>query len=175
MGGRTRGEARGPRSESMRTRLARWAFNLFPCYRRTGGRIAYIAADWSEVRVRLPLNWKTRNYVGTIFGGSLYAAADPIYMVMLIRALGPGYEVWDKAAAIRFVRPGRSTLTARFRLGPGELAAIREQVGQEGRVDRVYRVEWVDAAGQIHAALEKTLHVRGRGASGAGPGRGEGG
>jgi acyl-coenzyme A thioesterase PaaI-like protein len=53
-------------------------------------RVTYIAADWREVRIQLPLNWRTRNYVGTIFGGSLYGAVDPIYMIMLIKALGPG-------------------------------------------------------------------------------------
>ena len=76
-------------AESARTWWTRWKFNhLFPAFRRTGGRIAYIADDWREVRVELPLNWATRNYVGTIFGGSLYAAADGHLMVMLIKLLG---------------------------------------------------------------------------------------
>src|SRR5260370_10636464 len=92
----------------------RWKFNLFPAYRGTGGRITYISGDLREVRVKIPLSWRTRNYVGTIYGGSLYGAVDPMYMIMLIRILGPAYTVWDKAASIRFVKPGRSTLTARF-------------------------------------------------------------
>lgn len=57
-----------PSGESWRTRLARWGFNFFPAYASMGGRIEYIAADWREVRVRIPLTWRTRNYVGTIFG-----------------------------------------------------------------------------------------------------------
>ena len=67
-------------TESLKTRLFRWWFNFFPAYRRTGGRITYIAGDLHEIRVKLPLNWKTRNYVGSIFGGSMYGAIDPIYM-----------------------------------------------------------------------------------------------
>jgi acyl-coenzyme A thioesterase PaaI-like protein len=63
--------------------LTRWYFNRFPAYRRTGGKITYISHDLREIRVEIPLNWKTRNYVGTIFGGSLYAAVDPMYMIML--------------------------------------------------------------------------------------------
>src|SRR5262245_56317244 len=101
-------------AESLRSRLERWRFNLFPAYRRTGARITYIAGDWREIRVKIPLNRSTRNYVGTVFGGSLYGAVDPIYMMMLIRLLGPGHVVWDKAAAIRFLKPGRGTLFARF-------------------------------------------------------------
>ena len=121
--------------ESFASRRLRWGFNLFPAYRGTGARMTYIAGDYREVRVRLPLSWRTRNYVGTIFGGSLYGAVDPVYMIMLIKILGPGYTVWDKAATIRFRRPGRSTLYARFVLDEEEIRAIRE-LAEKSPVDR---------------------------------------
>jgi hypothetical protein len=146
--------------ESWRTRLARWAFNFFPAWRGTGARMTYVASDWREVRVRLPLSWRTRNYVGTIFGGSLYGAADPWYMIMLIRNLGPAYTVWDKAATIRFRKPGRSTLYARFVLEPGELDEIRRLLETEPSIHRAYVVELVDAAGTVHATVEKTISIR---------------
>src|SRR5207253_2236517 len=111
--------------ESFASRRFRWKTNFFPAYRGTGGRVVFIAADFREVRVEVPLNWRTRNYVGTIFGGSLYGAVDPIYMIMLIRILGPGYTVWDRAAAIRFQKPGRSSLFASFLLTEEEIALIR--------------------------------------------------
>ncbi|HMF09135.1 MAG TPA: DUF4442 domain-containing protein, partial [Thermoanaerobaculia bacterium] len=112
----------------------RWMFNLFPAYRGTGGRVTYISADFREARVEIPLNRRTRNYVGTIFGGSLYGAVDPIYMILLIRVLGPGYTVWDKAASIRFRRPGKERLFARFLLEEEEIAKIRGLCGQEKSV-----------------------------------------
>lgn len=146
--------------ESLRTRLTRYFFNLVPAYRGSGGRVAYIASDWREVRVRIPLSLRTRNYVGTIYGGSMYGAVDPIYMIMLIHVLGPDYVVWDKAASIRFRRPGRSTLHARFLLDEAELRAIREALATAASVNRVYTVELVDAAGVVHATVEKTLYVR---------------
>jgi hypothetical protein len=153
-------------SESWPTRLDRWKFNLFPAYRGTGARVSYIRHDWSEVRVTLPLSWRTRNYVGTIFGGSLYGAVDPIYMLMLLRRLGPEYVVWDKAATIRFRRPGRTRLTATFRLEPGLVAGIREELTRVPKLDRVFTVELVDRAGIVHAAIEKTIHVSRRDARG---------
>jgi acyl-coenzyme A thioesterase PaaI-like protein len=151
--------------ESWRSRLQRWGFNLFPAWRGTGARVTYIADDWREVRVRLPLSWRTRNYVGTIFGGSLYGAADPIYMIMLIRVLGPEYVVWDKAATIRFRRPGRTTLHARFVLTDDEIADIRRTLETTDRTDRVYVVELSDAQGVVHATVEKVVQVRRRGPS----------
>ena len=147
-------------SESLHTRLQRWGFNWFPAYRGTGGRITYIARDWREIRIRLPLGWRTRNYVGSIFGGSMYGAVDPIYMVMLIQCLGPEYVVWDKAASIRFRRPGRTTLHARFLLDEAELDAIRAALDDALAVDRTYTIELVDAEGVVHATVEKIIHVR---------------
>jgi len=146
--------------ESLRTRLERHAFNLVPAYRGTGARIRYIASDWREVRVELALSWRTRNVVGTIFGGSMYGAVDPVYMVMLMRNLGRGYQVWDKAAAIRFRRPGRGRLTARFVLEEAELAAIRGALESTRSIDRIYEVALTDRSGEVCARVEKTLHVR---------------
>jgi acyl-coenzyme A thioesterase PaaI-like protein len=146
--------------ESLTTTFTRWGFNFFPAYRGTGARITYIARDWREVRVKLPLNWRTRNYVGTIFGGSMYGAVDPIYMVMLIKILGPEYIVWDKAAAIRFKRPGKSTLSAKFVLTEEELDTIKTAVATGPFTERVYSIELFDADGALCASIDKTVYIR---------------
>lgn len=146
--------------ESFRSRRLRWLFNLFPAYRGTGARVTYIASDFREVRVKLPLSWRTRNYVGTIFGGSLYASVDPMYMIMLIRLLGSQYVVWDKAASIRFRKPGRTTLTATFRIDDAELDAIRAATASGEPIDRAYTVDLVDRDGVVHASVEKIVYIR---------------
>ncbi len=146
--------------ESFASRKLRWGFNLVPAFRGTGARVTYIAEDFREARVRLPLSWRTRNYVGTTFGGSLYGAVDPMYMILLIKILGPGYTVWDKAATIRFLRPGRSTLYARFAIEEEEIATIKRLLETEPSVDRIYRVELADAAGLVHATAEKTIYIK---------------
>lgn len=146
--------------ESGASRRLRWGFNLFPAFRGTGARITYISGDYREMRVKLPLNWRTRNYVGTIFGGSLYGAVDPHYMIMLIKILGPDYVVWDKAATIRFKKPGRGTLYARFEISEEEIALIRRRLETEHSIDRVYTVELSDADGVVHAEVDKTVYLR---------------
>ena len=141
-------------------RAFRWMMNLWPCYRGTGARVTHIAPDWSEIRVRLPLNPQTRNYVGSIFGGSLYGAVDPLYMLLLIRLLGPAYIVWDKAASIRFLKPGRTTLYATCRVGDAELDEIRRLLETEARIDRTYRLALADAEGTVHAEVDKVIQIR---------------
>jgi len=154
-----------PPRESLRTRLLRWRLNFFPAYRRTGARVTFIAEDMHEVHVALPLNWQTRNYVGTTFGGSIYAFVDPIYMVMFIHLLGPGHTVWDKSARVEFKRPGRTTLRAEIRIEREELAEVRARLETQEKFDRTYRIEVVDEGGTTCAVVEKVIHFRRKRAS----------
>jgi len=143
-------------------KLRCWSFYVFACYRGTGGRPSFIAEDWSEVRLSLPLSWRTRNYVGTIFGGSIYSAVDPIYMLMLIHRLGKDYIVWDKSASIQFKKPGRESLHARFIVDDEELAAIRAALETQRSIDRAYSIELKDSAGNVCATVEKLIYIRRR-------------
>lgn len=140
--------------------LFRRGMNLYPPIRASGVRVTRISEDWKEWDLKLPLTWRTRNYVGTLFGGSLYAAADPHYMLAFLRLLGPEYVVWDKAATIRFRRPGRSTLYGSIRIPDEELTTVRRLCSEHPKVDRTYRFEWKDADGVVHAEIDKVLHFR---------------
>ena len=124
--------------------------------------MTFIRHDFMEVHVELPLWWRTRNYVGTIFGGSLYAAVDPFYMLMLIKCLGPEYTVWDKAASIRFRRPGRTTLYATCQFDQALVDGIRAELETVDKLDRHFTVELKDTAGEVHAIIEKIVNVRKR-------------
>lgn len=146
--------------ESWTSWTYRHLFNLAPCFRGTGGKVEGIAHDWKMVKIRLPLNWRTRNYVGTIYGGSIYGSVDPMYMLMLMKILGSDYIVWDKAAAIRFRRPGRSTLHATFQLKDEEIERIKQLLEKEESIDRHYQVDLVDQDGIVHATVEKTIYIR---------------
>jgi len=151
--------------ESLKTRMKRWGFNFFPAYRGTGGRLTYIADDFHEIHVKVPLSWRTRNYVGTIYGGSMYGAVDPLYMVMLIKILGSDYVVWDKAATIRFKRPGRETLFAKFNVTPEEIAEIKQELTRTKSIERVYLIKLMNKAGNVHAEVEKKIYIASRASS----------
>lgn len=145
--------------ENFSSRFDRWKFNLFPAYRGTGARVVYISHDYREIRIKIPLSWRTRNYVGTIYGGSMYAGIDPIYMLMLIKNLGKDYIVWDKAATIRFKRPGKEALFADFLLTQEELDEIKMLLETKKSIDRIYNVELKDKNGKVHCIVEKTLYI----------------
>ncbi len=112
-----------------------------------------------EWEVKLPLNWRTRNIWGTIFGGSLYASIDPIYGVMLSSILGSDYVVWAKTALVRFRKPGRETLRGRFKIDEEALAAIREELRTNNFAERTFLVELKDGAGDVCVSVDVTYHV----------------
>ncbi|MGF1473703.1 MAG: DUF4442 domain-containing protein [Rubrobacteraceae bacterium] len=146
--------------ETLRTKLLRWSLNLFPAYFATGARITAMSGNLREVDVKLPRNWRTRNSGGTISGGSMYAAIEPIHARMLSENLGSDYVVSETAATIRFRQPGRKTLYARFVLGPEEIEYIETMLEASSCIELDYLVDLTDENGEVHASVEKTLHVQ---------------
>ena len=139
--------------------LRRW-INLWPPFLGAGIRIQHIAPDMKAVDVEMSLRWWNANYVGTQFGGSLFAMTDPFYMLMLMANLGGEYIVWDKAATIRYRKPGRGTVRAEFRLSDGQIEDIHEKLKTLPKYEPVFTVEVKDEAGVVIAEVEKLLHVR---------------
>lgn len=139
-------------------KLMKLFFNLSPMYRRTGGRVMKISEDFKYVKIKLPLTYKTRNYVGTLYGGHMYSCVDGIFMVQLVNLLGKKYVVWDKSATIRFRRPGNQTLFAEFNITDEFLDQVKIDLESEGEKDYTLQVNLVDKEGKIYAEVDKVLY-----------------
>jgi len=136
--------------------------SFWPPFAGAGIRVRQVGADPLAFESRLMLRSWNRNHVGTAFGGSLYAMADPFHMLILIRELGTGFTVWDKAAVVRFLRPGRGTVTARFEIPRERTEAIRREVEDAGRAEPRFTAEIRDGSGGLVAEVENILSVRRR-------------
>jgi acyl-coenzyme A thioesterase PaaI-like protein len=134
--------------------------NLWPPFFGSGIRITRLDPNWRAIDVEMKLRFWNRNYVGTHYGGSLYSMADPFFMVMLINILGPNYIVWDKSASIRFRRPGRGTVHARFEISDEQIASIRQQLETTEKIEPTFNVELKDDSGQVIAEVQKVLSIR---------------
>jgi hypothetical protein len=141
--------------------LLRW-MSLYPPLAGAGVRVRFLAGPPPAFETRTRLRWWNRNYVGTHFGGSLYAMCDPFFMLLLIDALGPGFVVWDKAATIHFRRPGRGTVRARFAIPAARVAEIRAEAEREGRARPVFTAAVRDEHDELVAEVEKILSVKPR-------------
>lgn len=138
---------------------------IYVPYLGAGVRVTEVSDDFKTVRVEMPLRFYNRNYVGTHFGGSLYSMCDPFYMLMLINILGPDYIVWDKAATIRFKRPGKGVVKAVFQLSDEQIAQIKAGADAQGKIEPQFQVSVTDSEGNVVAEIDKLLYVRKKGTS----------
>lgn len=148
------------RQLARKARFLRWALNFYPPYLGAGVRVRHISADFRQVRVKMGLGWYNRNYVGTQFGGSLYSMTDPFFMLMVMESLGRDYIVWDKAASIDFIAPGKGPVYADFAIDEALLSEIRTRTEAGDKYLPELHVEVRDGEGTLVARVHKTLYVR---------------
>ena len=140
--------------------LFKYAFNWSPMYRRTTGKVTFVSKDLFRMNIELPISYKNRNFVGSIFGGSLLSSVDPMPMVQLINILGDDYVVWDKSAEIKFKRPGKEKLYAEFRYSQEEINRIKEQVAQQNVIEitKITQLSTKDKEAVV-CEVSKTIYV----------------
>jgi acyl-coenzyme A thioesterase PaaI-like protein len=140
--------------------VLRRGMNLWPPFLGAGVRVTRVANDYREVDVTLKLGLFNRNYFDTQFGGSLFAMTDPFFALMMLKNLGPDHVVWDKSGAIRYVKPGRGDVVARFRLDAAAVARAKRATACGGRHEPTFTVAIVDRAGGTVAEVDKALYIR---------------
>jgi hypothetical protein len=138
----------------------RFLVNIYPPYVGAGVRVKELSNDFRKIQVEMKLRWWNRNYVGTQFGGSLYSMTDPFLMFMFLHNLGSENIVWDKAAKIRYRKPGRGTVRANFHLSEEQLQSIIQEAQTQPKVEPIFQVQVVDDSNEVVAEIEKTLYIK---------------
>ena len=134
--------------------------NFYPPMIGAGIRVREIDAAFTRIVVEMKLRWWNKNVFGTQFGGALYMMCDPFFVAILMTNLGRDYIVWDKAATIRFLKPGRKDVRAVFSLTPEEIARVKTATDAKGKYEPEYEVDIVDSDGLVVARVHKVLYVR---------------
>ncbi len=132
----------------------------YPPLLGAGIKVTRISDDAREIDVEMKLRFWNANYMGTHYGGSLYSMTDPFFALMLIENLGRKYIVWDKAATIRYRKPGRGKVTAKFRITQHQIDDILHALATQEKTDRVFTIDVTDEQGDVVAAIEKTISIR---------------
>jgi hypothetical protein len=144
----------------VRQRFLDKLINFYGPFIGAGVKMKNMTKDFRSCDVEMDLTFYNRNYLGTQFGGSLYSMTDPWYMLMLIKNLGPEYIVWDKAASIQFKKPGRSKVSAKFRLTQEVIDEIKAEVEEKVKMDKTFKVEIRDEENKLIAEVDKVIYIR---------------
>ena len=140
--------------------LFKHGFNLSPMYRRTTAKVTHVSKDLDFIKVKLPISYKNRNYMNTIFGGSMFAAVDPIPMTQFINILGNDYVVWDKSVEIKFKRPATEDLYAEFVISKEEIESIKKRLANENEIDVVKLTQLTDKNRErVFCEVYKTIYI----------------
>ncbi len=145
-----------------REQLLYRVINIYPPYLGAGVRVLHRLGDERTIRVEMRLRPWNRNLFGTHFGGSLYSMCDPWFALLLVRHLGDDYLVWDKAATIEFLKPGRGRVSATFHVSPEKVEEIRAAADRDGKTEPVLTVDVVADDGEVVARITKRLWVKRR-------------
>ena len=141
-------------------KLFKYGFNLSPMYRRSTAKIIRVSKDLLNVQIKLPISYKNKNYVNSIFGGSLFSSVDPIPMVQLINIIGNDYVVWDKSAEIYFRKPAKENLFAEFIYTNVEIDEIKNRLRNENEIDIVKITSLTNKEKTIvYCEVKKTIYI----------------
>ncbi len=145
--------------ESRKSAMMRRGFNFWPCIWCSGGRVEFIAGDYRELHVSIKLNIRTRNKVGTVYGGSIYSSVDPYFMLMFMQILGKDFVVWDKAASVKFVRPIVNKVKCRFLVTEELVEEVKHKIAVLGEYTFELPLKYEDEAGVVYAVFTKTIYA----------------
>lgn len=145
-------------------KFAQWmmtkGINYWAPFLGAGIAVKHASKDMTSIRVELKETLFNRNIVGVHFGGSIYAMCDPFYMGILLHHLGADYIVWDKAASVRFKKPGKGTIHATFHISLEKIAEIKTRVDQVGKIEESFTVHVYDQNQNTVAEVDKLIYVR---------------
>jgi acyl-coenzyme A thioesterase PaaI-like protein len=144
-------------------RWGRWLLNLYPPFVFNRIHIVSIGKGFRSCTVRISRSPLTRNLNGSIFGGSIFAAADPFYAVMLWQIFGrKGIRVqtWLRSASIRYLKPASSRLTLEFALSDEQVETAAAELTRNGRFVCTYDIEARNVAGELCAAIKTEAYIR---------------
>ncbi|XDD50755.1 PaaI family thioesterase [Leptospira sp. WS92.C1] len=131
-----------------------------PVYWRCGGRVVNYSKDFLNMKVKLPFKHKTRGWMGTHFGGSLYAFVDPIPLLLLKYNLGENYILWDTNGAIQYLKATSQDVFAEIKILPETLNQIQEECHRKKKTLLNLNIDIQEKNGDLVAKVGKTIYVR---------------
>lgn len=137
----------------------KYFFSISPMYRRSTGKIKYVSKNLDTINIEIPLSYKNKNYADSIFGGSLFSATDPIYMMQLIKILGDSYIIWDKYSSIHYIRPAKENAYSSFIFSKEEIDNIKSGIRKNGEIVWDKKLSITDKNGGIFCFLEKKIYI----------------
>jgi hypothetical protein len=143
--------------------LLKWAMRLYPPL--FFQRIWVIGFDkgYKGVKVKINKSLFNRNYNNSIFGGTIFSAADPFYPLLFHQLFSQkGYRViaWSKSSEIQFIKPGLSKLYFKISISDNDIAEAEHVLNTGGKYIKAHPIDICTKDGEICVTLMNEIYVR---------------
>lgn len=144
-------------------RTLKWAMCLYPplLFQRIWVKKFY--PGFRGVDVKISNSFLNRNYNGSIFGGTIYAATDPFYAILfdqLMQRRGFKVRVWLKSASIQYLKPGLTNLYFTLRITGEMIEDAERSLNETGKFVKSFPMELFNKNGDLCATVMNEVYLR---------------
>jgi acyl-coenzyme A thioesterase PaaI-like protein len=144
-------------------RVLKWAMRCYPPFLFQGIWTKQFEKEFTGAQVKIINNIFNRNYNRTIFGGTIFSAADPYYVLLFYQILirkGWRVKLWLKHSTIDFLRPGNCNLYFKINLSPEDIEEVVAKLESDGKFIKTFRVEITNKEGILYAVVHNEIYIR---------------
>jgi acyl-coenzyme A thioesterase PaaI-like protein len=144
-------------------RVLKWAMRIYPPLLFQRIWVVQFDKDFRGVEVKIKKSFLNKNYNNSIFGGTLFAAADPFYPLLFHQLfIKKGYrlKVWSKSSAIQYLKPGLTDMRFKITLGDSEIAEAEDILKTFGKYTGHHPIDIYDKDGEICVSVMNEVYVR---------------
>ncbi len=134
---------------------------LYPPFLFMGLRIESVSKDYRKLVASVPTRWYGLNLHGSMFGGNMCSAADPLPALMCARIF-TGVDVWTKACAVEFNKPARGRIAMKIEITDADIAEIQKQLDEKGKAKHCFEFDFWDRGGISIAKIKNTVYLKKR-------------
>lgn len=121
------------------------------------------AKDFKGVSVVIRKSFLNKNYNNSIFGGTLFAAADPFYPVLFHQIFlrkGHNVIVWLKSAEIQYLKPAAGHMHFDISIDDVTIAEAEEILRKEGKFIKTFQIEIFNKQNELCVVVQTEAYAR---------------
>jgi hypothetical protein len=144
-------------------KVLKWAMRFYPPLLFQRIWVVKFYKDFRGVKVKVNKSLINNNYNNSIFGGTIFASADPFYPLLFHQIFThKGYKVrvWLKSAVINYIKPGRTDLFFTINISETDIEKIEKVLNTTGKHIKAYPIEMYNKDGELCVTVNSEIYIR---------------
>ncbi|WP_257668056.1 DUF4442 domain-containing protein [Parapedobacter tibetensis] len=141
----------------------KWVMRLYPPFFFQRIWVRHFHKGFMGVEVKINRSLLNRNYNASIFGGTIFAAADPFYALIfdqIFQRKGFSTVVWLKSASIQYIKPARSALYFNIVIHSKDIQEVETALTNKGKFMKTYPITIADKNGETCAIMKNEVYIK---------------